>query len=185
MAPEYAMEGLFSVKSDVFSFGVILLEIISGKRNSGFYRTERAPTLLAYAWQLWNEGQEFECVDPLLTESCAPAEVLKCIHIGLLCVQEDPTERPTMSNVVALLGSESVALPQPSRPAFSVGRTAPRIDLSLLSDPSINQVTVSSILLRSMAVLSPEILLSLFEEIPFNIGGGEEPCPSDHGKQGS
>lgn len=48
MAPEYAMEGLFSVKSDVFSFGVILLEIISGKRNSGFYITELAPTLLAY-----------------------------------------------------------------------------------------------------------------------------------------
>lgn len=48
MAPEYAMEGLFSVKSDVFSFGVILLEIISGKRNNGFYLTELAPTLLAH-----------------------------------------------------------------------------------------------------------------------------------------
>jgi len=48
MAPEYAMEGQFSVKSDVFSFGVILLEIISGKKNSGFYLTEHAQTLLAY-----------------------------------------------------------------------------------------------------------------------------------------
>jgi serine/threonine protein kinase len=48
MAPEYAMEGLFSVKSDVFSFGVILLEIINGKKNSGFYLTEHAQTLLAY-----------------------------------------------------------------------------------------------------------------------------------------
>ena len=48
MAPEYAMEGLFSVKSDVFSFGVILLEIISGKKNSGFYLTKHAQTLLAY-----------------------------------------------------------------------------------------------------------------------------------------
>jgi len=48
MAPEYAMERLFSVKSDVFSFGVILLEIISGKKNSGFYLTDHAQTLLAY-----------------------------------------------------------------------------------------------------------------------------------------
>lgn len=48
MAPEYAMEGLFSVKSDVFSFGVIVLEIISGKRNSGFHLTGHAQTLLAY-----------------------------------------------------------------------------------------------------------------------------------------
>jgi serine/threonine protein kinase len=48
MAPEYAMEGIFSVKSDVFSFGVILLEIISGKRSSGFYLAEHGQTLLAY-----------------------------------------------------------------------------------------------------------------------------------------
>lgn len=48
MAPEYAMAGQFSVKSDVFSFGVIVLEIISGKRSSGFYFTEHAETLLAY-----------------------------------------------------------------------------------------------------------------------------------------
>lgn len=48
MAPEYAMEGLFSVKSDVFSFGVIVLEILSGEKNSGFYQTKHAQTLLAY-----------------------------------------------------------------------------------------------------------------------------------------
>ena len=52
MAPEYAMGGLFSVKSDIFSFGVILLEIISGKRSSGFYATELASTLLAYVYSL-------------------------------------------------------------------------------------------------------------------------------------
>jgi len=48
MAPEYAMEGLFSVKSDVFSFGVLLLEIISGKKNSGFYLSELGQRLLSY-----------------------------------------------------------------------------------------------------------------------------------------
>lgn len=61
MAPEYAMEGLFSVKSDVFSFGVIMLEIIIGKRNSGFYMTELAPTLLAYVILLFKRFSSNLC----------------------------------------------------------------------------------------------------------------------------
>nr|DAD20614.1 TPA_asm: hypothetical protein HUJ06_022077 [Nelumbo nucifera] len=98
MAPEYAMEGLFSVKSDVFSFGVILLEIISGKRNSGFYRTEHAQTLLAFAWRLWVEGKCLEFADAVMlmdtTNTRWKAEVMRFIHIGLLCVQEDAADRP-------------------------------------------------------------------------------------------
>ncbi|THG21868.1 hypothetical protein TEA_021208 [Camellia sinensis var. sinensis] len=144
MAPEYAMGGLFSVKSDVFSFGVILLEIISGKRNSGFYLTKHAPTLLAYAWRLWNEGKELEFLDPLLAGSCPVTEVVRCIHIGLLCVQEDPADRPNMSSVVVLLGSESATLPQPRQPAVSVGRIA-HMKSSSTTDPSANQDTISSI----------------------------------------
>lgn len=73
------------------------------------------------------------------------AEVVRCIHIGLLCVQEDPEERPTMSSIVVLLGSESIALPQPGQPAFSVGRGAHKIDKSSSTDPSVNQVTFSDI----------------------------------------
>ncbi|KAL5775376.1 hypothetical protein ACOSP7_012933 [Xanthoceras sorbifolium] len=145
MAPEYVMEGLFLMKSDVFSFGVILLEIISGKKTSGFYLTGQAPTLLAYAWKLWKEGKELEFVDPFLMESCSTTEVLRCIQIGLLCVQEDPTNRPTMSTLVALLGSDlSIALPEPRQPAISVGRIDP-IDESSTTNQSINGMTVSSI----------------------------------------
>ncbi|GMY36986.1 cysteine-rich receptor-like protein kinase 15 isoform X1 [Fagus crenata] len=140
MAPEYAMEGLFSVKSDVFSFGVILLEIISRKRNNRFYLTEHAPSLLAYAWGLWNEGKDLEIVDPLLMESCQTTEVQRCIQIGLLCVQEDPADRPTMSTVVALLGNESIALPPPRQPALSVGKL-----FQSSTTPSVNDLTVSGI----------------------------------------
>lgn len=48
MSPEYAMDGLFSIKSDVFSFGVLVLEIVSGTKNRGFYQTNNQLNLLAY-----------------------------------------------------------------------------------------------------------------------------------------
>ncbi|KAK7405865.1 hypothetical protein VNO78_07475 [Psophocarpus tetragonolobus] len=145
MAPEYAMEGLFSVKSDVFNFGVILLEIISGKRNSGFYITELAPSLLAYGWRLWNEGKELDFVDPMLLERCLGSEIVRCMHIGLLCVQENPEHRPTMSNVVVLLGSESMALPQPRQPALC---RVLRVDPLTTTNASVNEITFSDILPR-------------------------------------
>ncbi|RDY09719.1 Cysteine-rich receptor-like protein kinase 6, partial [Mucuna pruriens] len=97
MAPEYAMEGLYSVKSDVFSFGVLLLEIICGKRNSGFYLSEHGQSLLVYSWRLWCEGKSLELLDPILEKTYKASEVMKCIHIGLLCVQEDAVDRPSMS----------------------------------------------------------------------------------------
>ncbi|KAG2688179.1 hypothetical protein I3760_09G083100 [Carya illinoinensis] len=122
MAPEYAMDGLYSIKSDVFSFGVLLIEIMSGIRNAGFHRSKRAPSLLAYAWQLWNEGKAMELLDPLLIDSCCADEFLRYIHVGLLCVEEDANYRPTMSSVVATLKSEPGTLCQPERPAFCVGR---------------------------------------------------------------
>lgn len=56
MAPEYALDGLFSVKSDVFSFGIILLEILSGKKNTGFYQSqETAASLLSHVCFFYSE----------------------------------------------------------------------------------------------------------------------------------
>lgn len=148
LAPEYAMGGLFSVKSDVFSFGVILLEIISGKRSSRFCLTEHAQTLLAYAWKLWTQGRELELVDPSLAKSGSTAEIVKCIHIGLLCVQEDPGDRPKMSEIVTLLGGQKGTPPEPKKPAFSVGRLVQELNQSSATNLSVNQMTVSSILPR-------------------------------------
>ncbi|KAE8647671.1 hypothetical protein Csa_002971 [Cucumis sativus] len=118
MAPEYAMEGVFSIKSDVYSFGILMLEVISGRKNSGFFKVDNAQSLLAQAWQLWKEGREEEMVDPNLVGECSLSEALRWIQIGLLCVQEDPNIRPTMSMVVLMLGSKSIHLPQPSKPPF-------------------------------------------------------------------
>ncbi|KAM3301689.1 G-type lectin S-receptor-like serine/threonine-protein kinase [Capsicum chacoense] len=118
MSPEYALEGVFSIKSDVFSIGVVILEIITGRRNTGFYQSNEASNLLVHAWNFWKEKRALHLLDHSLLESCNPKEAMKCINIGLLCVQEDPGDRPTMSNVVTMLRSESMALPKPNQPAF-------------------------------------------------------------------
>ncbi|XVF17405.1 hypothetical protein REPUB_Repub10bG0119400 [Reevesia pubescens] len=147
MAPEYAMEGVFSIKSDVFSFGVLLLEIISGKRNNGFHLSEHGESLLTFAWKLWSKGQGMELIDQLLIDSCVATEVLKCTHVGLLCVQEDPADRPTMSSVVVMLASETITLPLPTEPAFSVGRVVTKPTQPIRNDIicSANEVTISNL----------------------------------------
>ncbi|KAK3157311.1 hypothetical protein QOZ80_2AG0119150 [Eleusine coracana subsp. coracana] len=117
MAPEYASEGMFSIKSDVFSFGVIILEIVSGKRNSGTHQCGDFINLLGYAWQLWNEERWNELVDSSLLPKDNSEEMVKCINIALLCVQENAADRPTMSDVIAMLSSEPIILAEPKKPA--------------------------------------------------------------------
>ncbi|WJX14810.1 hypothetical protein P8452_05021 [Trifolium repens] len=124
MSPEYAMHGQFSVKSDVFSFGVMVLEILSGKKNSCSFESCRVDDLLSYAWNQWHGETPFEMLDPIMQESYTPNEVEKCVQIGLLCVQENPDDRPTMGTVVSYLTNVSVDMPFPMEPAFFMhGRT--------------------------------------------------------------
>ncbi|XP_065879614.1 cysteine-rich receptor-like protein kinase 10 [Euphorbia lathyris] len=146
MSPEYAMEGMFSVKSDVFSFGVLVLEIIRGKRNNRFHVSKKGGSLLTFAWKLWSEGQGLELVETSLVQSSVATEVLKCIHIGLLCVQDDPIERPTMSSVVIMLGSDTIPLPVPKPCSFSVGQFAAKSATSVVvKDCSVNEVSLSNV----------------------------------------
>ncbi|XP_057421884.1 cysteine-rich receptor-like protein kinase 26 [Lotus japonicus] len=117
MAPEYVREGLFSVKSDVFSFGVLVLEIVSGQKNSSFYNGEYVEDLISFAWKSWKEGTASNLVDPTLVNG-SRNEIMRCIHIGLLCVQGNLADRPTMAVVVLMLNSYSLTLPVPAEPAF-------------------------------------------------------------------
>nr|QMS43708.1 protein kinase [Betula platyphylla] len=117
MAPEYAMHGQFSVKSDVFSFGVLVLELMSGQKNNCFRNGENVEDLLGYAWKNWREGTASNIVDSTMRLGSA-TEIMRCIHIGLLCVQENVADRPTMASVVLMLNSFSITLPVPSQPAF-------------------------------------------------------------------
>ncbi|KAF8026189.1 hypothetical protein BT93_F2867 [Corymbia citriodora subsp. variegata] len=122
MSPEYALEGVVSIKSDVFSFGVLLLEIINGKKNTGFYQTD-SMNLLGYAWQLWQEERALDLVDSVLEHHNSDGTLMRHINVALLCVQEIAADRPTMSEVLTLLTNELVTLPSPKQPAFSYIRT--------------------------------------------------------------
>ncbi|KAJ4841995.1 hypothetical protein Tsubulata_005428 [Turnera subulata] len=149
MSPEYAIDGLFSIKSDVFSFGVLVLEIISGRKNRGFTHPEHQLNLVGHAWKLFKEGRPMELVDTLFVESCNISEVLRTIHVGLLCVQHNPEDRPTMSMVVLMLSGEGT-LPDPKEPGFFTERKFAEASSSS-SKPesvSINDVTVTLISAR-------------------------------------
>ncbi|PRQ34197.1 putative protein kinase RLK-Pelle-DLSV family [Rosa chinensis] len=132
MSPEYAMEGLYSIKSDVYSFGVLLLEIITGKKNAGSYEKYPYSNLIGHVWELWKEGRAVEIIDSSIGESYPVSEIIRCIQIALLCVQEFATDRPTMSVVVSMLSNDS-ALPSPRRPAFLLKTMSPS------GDPSSNK----------------------------------------------
>ncbi|KAL1184855.1 hypothetical protein V6Z11_A01G074400 [Gossypium hirsutum] len=145
MPPEYAVDGLFSIKSDVFSFGVLVLEIVSGKKNRGFFRPEHSHNLVGHAWKLWMEEKPLQLIESNLGDCFVVSEVLRCIHVGLLCVQKRPEDRPSMSSVVLMLGSEN-PLSQPKQPGFFTERSLPESDShsSTHHEPaSSNGVTIS------------------------------------------
>ncbi|VAH98407.1 unnamed protein product [Triticum turgidum subsp. durum] len=167
MAPEYASEGLFSIKSDVFSFGVLILETIHGKRNSSFHKNGDFFNLLGYvsifcipyvklfclsddlylicvlnsfkAWKLWKEERWLEFVDESIVSESHASETMRCINIALLCVQENAADRPTTTSVVTMLSSESIVLPEPKHPAYFHVRVADE------EPPSANDVTMSAL----------------------------------------
>ncbi|CAN6212275.1 unnamed protein product [Urochloa humidicola] len=133
MAPEYLMRGNYSVKSDAFSFGVLVLEIVTGRKNNDCYNNGSSEDLLTTVWDHWEAGTATEIVDPCISGSFPGDDILRCIHMGLLCVQGDPAARPVMSSVVMMLGSDTITLEAPTKPVFFARNTAGNIDVSTMS----------------------------------------------------
>ncbi|KAK9064216.1 hypothetical protein SSX86_015596 [Deinandra increscens subsp. villosa] len=143
MSPEYAMDGRFSMKSDVFSFGVLVLEIVSGKKNREFYNACNQLNLIEQIWNLWKEGNALELIDESIRNEFSKDEVLTCIQIGLLCVQQHAEDRPSMSKVLLMLSSGGINLPQPKYPRFNIGKRGFERGLSSKHDESssLNELT--------------------------------------------
>ncbi|XP_076953505.1 cysteine-rich receptor-like protein kinase 43 [Bidens hawaiensis] len=117
MAPEYAVHGNLSVKADVYSYGVVVLELVSGQKNSKFNQDPDCQNLLDWAYKLYEKGKTAEIMDPALATSADPSQVATCTQIGLLCTQSDPKLRPTMRQVTVML-SKGGALDQPTKPGY-------------------------------------------------------------------
>ncbi|KAK8503266.1 hypothetical protein V6N12_034664 [Hibiscus sabdariffa] len=105
------------------------------------------------AWMLWHEGRGHELIDPYIADNCPVSEVVRWIHIALLCVQDDPAVRPTMSSVILMLGSKSVSLPQPTTPPYSTARFVS------MSDQSSSIGTGSALLASDQSMTSGSSLI--------------------------
>ncbi|WVZ96473.1 hypothetical protein U9M48_042108 [Paspalum notatum var. saurae] len=165
MAPEYAMHGQYSVKSDVFSLGVLILEMVTGRKNSSFNNSEQSVDLLSLVWEHWTTGTIEELLDPFLLghHRAPPDQMAKLVNIGLLCVQDSPADRPLMSSVNVMLSSNTISLQVPSRPTFCIQETE---DHSHLYSDAYNRALKlqSSTADRSKATMSPnEVTLTELE----------------------
>ncbi|KAK7272602.1 hypothetical protein RJT34_29308 [Clitoria ternatea] len=109
MAPEYAMHGYLTDKADVYSFGIVALEIVSGKSNSMNWPKEGCFCLVDWVYLLKERGNLMELVDERLGGDIKEQEVMVMINVALLCTQVSPTRRPSMGSVVGMLEGKSVA----------------------------------------------------------------------------
>ncbi|XVF87512.1 hypothetical protein PTKIN_Ptkin18bG0126000 [Pterospermum kingtungense] len=103
LAPEYALGGQLTMKADVYSFGVLVLEIISGNSSSKTNWGGKDKFLLEWTWQLYEEGRLMELVDQELGEF-PEEEVLRHMKVALFCTQAIANRRPLMSQVIEMLG---------------------------------------------------------------------------------
>lgn len=118
-APEYAIRGELSEKADIYSFGVLALEIISSRMNTNLSLPTEMQYLPEYAWKLFERSRLIDLVDPKLqADGIVEKDVLQACHVALLCLQPYPSSRPPMSEIVAMFASKTEPITTPMKPAF-------------------------------------------------------------------
>ncbi|KAL6890287.1 hypothetical protein ACP4OV_009050 [Aristida adscensionis] len=155
MAPEYALLGNVSPKIDIFSFGVLVLEIVTRRSNSS-YDDQGTVNLLTDIWDSWMKGTISQMLDQSV-DGYGRSQALRCTHVGLLCVQSKPEDRPDITSVVFMLTRDNMELQSPVEPAFYFGREPSIASLSsgqscsmndrsgsaMKQDITVNEVTVT------------------------------------------
>ncbi|XP_071690983.1 cysteine-rich receptor-like protein kinase 2 [Rutidosis leptorrhynchoides] len=126
MAPEYLALGQLTEKADIYSYGVLLLEIVTGIQNNRSKNSEYSDSLVAIAWRHFKQGTVEEILDPNIMLHTYPKhnfkkEAIKVVHVGLLCTQEVPSLRPSISMALKMLVKDDEPLPAPSNPPFIDG----------------------------------------------------------------
>ncbi|CAH8255758.1 unnamed protein product [Arabidopsis lyrata] len=117
LAPEYAMRGHLTEKTDVYAFGVVALELVSGRPNSDENLEEEKKYLLEWAWNLHEKNRDVELIDDELTDFNTE-EAKRMIGIALLCTQTTHALRPPMSRVVAMLSGDAEVGDVTSKPGY-------------------------------------------------------------------
>ncbi|PPS17980.1 hypothetical protein GOBAR_AA02609 [Gossypium barbadense] len=118
MAPEYIAKGRLTEKVDVYSFGVLMLEIISGVKNTKIESDNYFETLVTDAWRHFQSNTTTKIIDESLNSEDQIEEIKRQIQLGLLCTQAEPTLRPNMSKVLQILRHKDMDLPSPTKPPF-------------------------------------------------------------------
>lgn len=150
MAPEYAMRGYLTSKADIYSYGVVALEIVSGKSNTNYRPAEDCVYLLDWAYVLQERGRILELVDPDLGSDYSSQEAVVLLNVALLCTNASPTLRPTMSQVVSMLQGQTLVQDILSDPGMSTSGSGFRSMRShfwqtqSLTDGTLTESTVSN-----------------------------------------
>lgn len=117
MAPEYLVKGQVTEKADVYSYGVLVLEIVCGRKNISLAEDDSG-SLIQTVWKLYTTNQLTKALDPILKCDFPPEEGSKVLKVGLLCTQASITLRPSMSDVVQMLTTFEQPIPEPRQPPF-------------------------------------------------------------------
>nr|CAN81779.1 hypothetical protein VITISV_034284 [Vitis vinifera] len=160
MAPEYAMRGYLTDKADVYSFGIVALEIVSGKSNTNYRPKEEFVYLLDWAYVLQEQENLLELVDPSLGSKYSKEEAQRMLNLALLCANPSPTLRPSMSSVVSMLeGKTAVQVPLIKRSSMNSMNLDMRFKafekLSQDSQTYVSERSQGSQMQRSMSMDGP------------------------------